>query len=226
MSLIYINPYSFAGIVTGGLVLHLDAGNSTSYPGSGTTWTDLSGRGNNATLTNGPTYSSANGGSIVFDGTNDIAPIGTSGLPTGASAGTLSAWAKTDALNSFRFIMSYGVNSVSAARFVGMSNTNRFLFGGFGNDVSAAGVTTNTWFNISGVYTGTNALLYINGALVAEAAKTWNTSTDLGRAAIGRQVNLGEFWDGNVSEALIYNVALSQSQITQNFNALRGRYGL
>ena len=59
-------------IVTDGLVLCLDAGNSKSYPGTGTTWTDLSGRGNTGTLTNGPTYSSANGGSIVFDGSNDF----------------------------------------------------------------------------------------------------------------------------------------------------------
>ena len=58
-------------IVRSGLVLHLDAARPASYPGSGTTWTDLSGQGNNGTLTNGPTYSSANGGSIVLDGTND-----------------------------------------------------------------------------------------------------------------------------------------------------------
>jgi hypothetical protein len=54
------------------LQLYLDAGNASSYPGSGTTWTDLSGNGRNGTLTNGPTYSSANGGSIVFDGTDDF----------------------------------------------------------------------------------------------------------------------------------------------------------
>ena len=58
-----------------GLVLALDAANTKSYPGSGTTWTDLSGRGNTGTLTNGPTYSSANGGSIVFDGTNDYVVV-------------------------------------------------------------------------------------------------------------------------------------------------------
>ena len=65
---IFYNPRT----ITDGLVLCLDAANRKSYPGSGTTWTDLSGRGNTGTLTNGPTYSSANGGSIVFDGTDDI----------------------------------------------------------------------------------------------------------------------------------------------------------
>ena len=58
-------------IVTNGLVLYLDAANKKSYPGSGTTWTDLSGNNNTGTLTNGPTFDSNNGGSIVFDGTND-----------------------------------------------------------------------------------------------------------------------------------------------------------
>ena len=62
--------------VTSGLVLCLDAGNAKSYPGSGTVWTDLSGNGNTGTLINGPTYNSANGGSIVFDGVNDYANIG------------------------------------------------------------------------------------------------------------------------------------------------------
>jgi hypothetical protein len=63
--------YAGPEINESGLVLCLDAGNTKSYPGSGTTWTDLSGNGNTGTLVNGPTYSSANGGSIVFDGSND-----------------------------------------------------------------------------------------------------------------------------------------------------------
>ena len=86
-------------IVTDGLALCLDAANSKSYPGSGSTWTDLSGNGNNATLTNGPTYSSANGGSIVFDGVNDyVAPTGlTNALWQGNW--TVSFWVNFDIIN-------------------------------------------------------------------------------------------------------------------------------
>ena len=62
-------------IITDGLVLCLDAGNTKSYPGSGTSWSDLSGQGNTGTLVNGPTYSSADGGSIVFDGSNDYGSL-------------------------------------------------------------------------------------------------------------------------------------------------------
>jgi hypothetical protein len=69
---------SLNGLVRNGLVLALDAGRTLSYPGSGTTWTDLSGNGNTGTLTNGPTYSSANGGSLVFDGVDDYVNLGSS----------------------------------------------------------------------------------------------------------------------------------------------------
>jgi hypothetical protein len=69
--------YASGKIVTSGLVLALDAADKNSYPGSGTTWTDLSGNGNNGTLVNGPTFSSANGGSIVFDGVDDYVTCGT-----------------------------------------------------------------------------------------------------------------------------------------------------
>ena len=63
-------------IVENGLVLHLDAADTNSYPGSGTLWTDLSGNGNNGTLTNGPAYSSNNKGYFSFDGTDDYVDTG------------------------------------------------------------------------------------------------------------------------------------------------------
>ena len=208
-----------------GLVLNLDATNSSSYPGSGTIWTDLSGNGNNATLTNGPTYNSANGGSIVFDGSNDYAPIGTSGFPFGSSPGTLSAWARTDTTAaSFRWIVSYGTNATSQSRFLGINGTT-YYFGGLGNDITASGVVTNTWFNIVGVYDGTNASMYINGALVSgPTAKSWNTVAN--NAQLGRQTNGSEYWDGNIAVVSIYNRALSSFEIQQRFNLLRGRYGI
>jgi hypothetical protein len=82
-------------IATNGLVLCLDAANRKSYPGSGTTWTDLSGNGNNGTLTNGPTYSSANGGSLSFDGTNDVVNSTTSIIDRADGQEiTVSCWIK------------------------------------------------------------------------------------------------------------------------------------
>jgi hypothetical protein len=213
-------------IVTSGLVLCLDAANRKSYPGSGTTWTDLSGNGNNGTLSaTSIGYNSANGGSLVFDGTDDYAPIGTSSFPFGASAGTISLWAKTDTITGgFRSLVAYGTPDIPKARFMGIENTTYF-FGGYGSDITATGVPLNTWFNMSGVYTGTNALLYVNGALVAgPTAKTWNTVSSL--ATIGRQLESTAYWDGNLSQLCVYNRALTAAEIAQNYNALKGRYGL
>jgi len=229
MSLIYINPYTFAaaGIVTSGLVLNLDAGDAASYPGSGTTWTDLSGNGNNGTLTNmdGTNFDSANGGSLEFNGSNEFVPIGSTGFPTSNSAGTLSAWARTNTITGgFVFIVSYGGAGTSLARFLGIANST-FLFGGYANDITASGVPLNTWFNMAGVYTGTNALMYVNGVLVSgPTAKSWNTSS--GNANIGRQTNGNEYWNGNISQVSIYNRALTAAEVTQNYNALKSRYGL
>ena len=89
-------------IIRDGLVLHLDAANEKSFRSGATTWFDLSGRGNNGTLTNGPTFNSANGGSIVFDGTNDHINMGN--ILNNVFAGTnvkytISVWVKFDVLN-------------------------------------------------------------------------------------------------------------------------------
>lgn len=217
----------FRDIVRSGLVLDLDAGMNSSFNNTGgTTWTDLSGSGNNGTLTNGPTYSSANGGSLVFDGVDDYGPIGTSGFSFGSSAGTLSGWAKATTANAGigYWIISYGSAGVSQSRFIGIYNQT-YYFGGYINDITASGVQLNTWFNMVGVYDGTNASMYINGVLVSgPTAKTWNTVSS--NAQIGRQTNGSEYWNGNISQASIYNRALTAAEISQNYNALKHRFGL
>ncbi len=105
-------------IVLDGLKLYLDAGNAASYAGTGTTWTDLSGNGHNGTLTNGPTYNSANGGSIVFDGTNDYANFGDV-LDFGLNDFTVNVWLK---INS-----NWGAVDVNPG--FGVMNTNRYFAG-------------------------------------------------------------------------------------------------
>ena len=228
--------YSYAGNGTSGIYIwgaHYEFGPGISnyYATTGTAktrgtiWTDLSGRGNTGTLTNGPTYSSANSGSIVFDGSNDYAPIGTSAFPFGSSPGTLSGWVKTNTISgSWGWIISYGSYTNSQARFIGINNST-YYFGGIADDITASGVPLNTWFNMVGVYDGTNASMYVNGSLVSgPTAKTWNTVAN--NSQIGRQVNSTEYWNGNIAQVSIYNRALSAVEISQNFNALRGRYGI
>ena len=210
-------------IVTDGLVLALDAGNIKSYPGSGTTWGDLSGNGNVGIMTNGPVYSSMNGGTIVFDGNNDNVSIGTNGFSFGSSPGTLSAWAKSAGLSFSRTIFSYGNAETNGARFLGIGQNN-FYFSGYGSSISASGLSYDSWFNLVGVYDGTNASMYVNGALVAGPTdrSSWNTVAS--NAGIGKNVSNNEYWSGSIAQVSVYNRALSAAEIQQNYNALKSRY--
>lgn len=213
--------------VSSGLVLYLDAANARSYPRTGPTWFDRSGNGNNGTLT-GVGYSGSNFGSFSFDGTDDYVPIGSTGFPFGSSAGTLSAWARTNTITgSFDnmgnvFIVSYGNPNTGNSRFLGINNST-YLFGGYNADITASGVPLNTWFNMAGVYTGSNALMYVNGVLVSgPTARSWNTVAN--STQVGRQTNHGEYWSGNISQVSIYNRALTATEVAQNYNALKSRY--
>jgi hypothetical protein len=216
--------YANARLVTDGLVLALDAADRNSYVSGSTTWNDLSGNSNSGSLLNGPTFSSANNGSIIFNGSNQYAPIGTTGFPFGTSPGTLSAWANTNTTSGFRWIFSYGNANTSQSRFLGIGNSV-YYFGGYGNDITYASLVSNVWFNMVGIYDGTNASMYINGVLVVvPTAKSWNTIA--GNAQIGRQVNNSEYWSGSIGQVSIYNRVLSATEILQNYNAQKTRFGL
>jgi hypothetical protein len=220
MSIIYINPYSFAGIVTDGLVLHLDAGNSTSYPGSGTTWTDLSGNGNTGTLVNGPTYSSANGGSIVFDGANDR--ITSSFATTSGQAVTYAGWLySTETAATYKNF----VDSDALSPMIWWNTFGRIEFDG----ATSGGFTTTPVYRNQWVYVtlakpsgSSSALYYVNASYVGTAGAYTTpakTPTWFNRGG-------AEQWKGNCSVIQAYNRALTATEISQNFNALRGRYGL
>jgi len=217
--------YANARLVTDGLVLALDAADRNSYVSGSSTWTDLSGNNNSGSFTNGHTFNSANNGSVVFNGSNQYAPIGTTGFPFGTSPGTLSAWANTNTTSGIRWIISYGTANTAQSRFLGIINSV-YYFGGYnGVDITYNAVVSNVWFNMIGVYDGTNASMYINGVLVVgPTARSWNTVA--GNAQIGRQTNNTEYWSGNIGQVSIYNKVLSASEVLQNYNAQKTRFGL
>jgi len=218
-------------VVTSGLILNLDAGNLKSYPTSGTAWTDLSGNANNGTLVNSPTYSNTNGGILTFNGSNQY---GSTPLSLGGyTAYTLAAWIKTTVANK-EILSTYGVHNIFDL-FISSSNklsVYAYATGGaVSYRVSTASITTGSWVYCVGVYQGSTATLntYVNGNLDNGALNgTIPASLAAGASTVViGNVTIGSFYfNGSMGQISIYNRALSAAEIAQNYNALRGRFGL
>jgi hypothetical protein len=210
------------GIVTSGLVMHLDAGNAASYPGTGTAWTDLTGNGNNGTLTNGPTYSAADGGSIVFDGSNDYVDCGNA-ASLQVSTYTLEIWFKATSANSgYRGLL---VKQLAYGLFL-LNNTlgsydwpsTAFLSTGInaGDGVWRQAVLTMT--------AGGSRTIYVNAASIISG--TGSVSNQTVPVTIGGEPGGLQYSQSNIAISRIYNRALSAAEITQNFDAQKARFGL
>ena len=218
-------------IVQDGLVLLLDAANSKSYPGSGTTWNDLSGNGNNGTLTNGPTFDSGNLGSIDFDGTNDYVNCGSpSTLDFGTNNFNLSCWVNVTSTSGADWMGIMSRYNNGTGFWIQLDPSNRYV--GFGWDGSNY-ITSSTsagggqWKFISCQRTGsTSAEVYVNGSLVASSSSLPSTTSTGQNIDIGRINISGRYTSGNIAQVSIYNRALTASEVLQNYNATKSRFGL
>jgi hypothetical protein len=215
-------------IVTDGLVLALDAGNTKSYPGSGTAWTDLTGRGNNGTLTDGPTYSSADGGSIVFDGSNDY--VQCTGSLT-VTAATFVTWIKRNGNQGTYdgILFSRGTNITGMAYYT--SNQLGYTWNNAMNTYTwSSGLTVPdlTWCMIAVSVTSTAATAYLcqTSGITSATNIVNHSSSVLNDIKLAQDDFGGRFFNGNISIAMIYNKALTADEIRQNFNATRARYGI
>lgn len=210
--------------VTSGLILNLDASQLRSYPGTGTTWTDLSGNSNNGTLTNGPTFSSANGGSIVFDGINDFAALGTpSALKFASGAFTVDMWFKTNNAVSPQVLISYGNDAYA---FYIHNGQIWFAKPRAANDGGGPSISSNIWYHVALIDNiGTNILYYLNGVLTNTNTFT-QTPTYLKSLRIGSSDDEGYYFNGNIASSKVYNRALSASEVLQNYNVTKARFGL
>ena len=226
-------------IVTDGLVLYLDAANTRSYPGTGTVWSDLSRSGNNGTLINGPTFNSANGGNIVFDGSNDYISTNTNSSLTqaGNTQFTVDVWVKKSASNKDMLLGPWD-NSNRKGWFVQWFTDGNLYFGitnGAFNYNYVSVSWQNQWFNLTGVFDGsllTNqniGKIYVNNIL-QNTTNSGNMLTSvpagLVEVSIGRLTNYSSYATGNITMVKIYNRALSASEISQNYNATKTRFGL
>jgi hypothetical protein len=204
-------------LVLPGLSLCLDAANSKSYPGSGTTWTDLSGRGNNGTLVNGVGYNSGNLGSLSFDGVNDYANNGA--ITTGGKI-SVNSWIKINTGGILQHIVDSSSNSWHLAILI---DNRPYFWNGSTYHQSAQILSTSTWYMITGVQSSTLDI-YVNGVLSQSLSSNVNITTN--NVNLGRWQNGGRQYNGNIAQVSIYNRALTAQEIQQNFNATRSRYGI
>ncbi len=231
----------YEGIVTNGLVLNLDAGYLPSYPQNGTSWYDLGPSGNTGTLTNGPTFSSADGGSIIFDGTNDYSSLGSSvpaSLRIGDGDFTIDFWVYTNGTSTYAICGNLNDAIGDGSYWVILNSTYTGLhtvqFGR--NGVSSKfGTTTlpiNTWTNIILSRIGTTMTCYINGATYSNTA-TVNNFT--GNFNVDYLLGISKFnssfsaypLNGRLAILRIYKgVGFTSTQVLQNYNAQKSRFGL
>jgi len=219
-------------IITDGLVLCLDAGNTKSYPGSGTTWKDISGKGNDGTLTNGPTYNSTNGGSLVFDGTNDYVTGETPYSPTASQPLTLSVWFYNEGQSGNRGIcgiINSSTQPTGSVRMINIRSSNAVYFWGNSADFNPTNFISeeNSWTNaVFTVDAAKKITAYKNGIFNEDSTISSLSNTNALNYDIGVRRYFGEYFNGNISQVSIYNKALTASEVQQNYNALKGRYGL
>lgn len=228
-----MSVFSGPEIVNDSLMLQLDAGNTRSYPGSGSAWTDLSTRTASSTLYNSPTFTS---NFLTFNGSTQyaIAPINLN-----FTQGTISMWVYPTAANDNNFCV-YTNNAPTSGytHQLGISTTNKLKVYIYDNGATLArlstGTTTlsiNTWYNFSLVWlNGSYFKGYINGVEETTSALTaaWAFGSNfwLGSNTGGGSGAPAAFFAGRISTTFVYNRALTPSQLLQNFEALRSRFNV
>ena len=225
-------------IVRDSLAFYLDAANTKSYPGSGTTWTDISGKGNDGTLTNGPTFSSDNLGSIVFDGSNDhIGSIGTAtdlGINDTSSSFSYSVWFKTSDTNEKYMFDNYDGSATNISFRLDARRLEVYLKSSTGvaiDSVKFAYYTLNVWnnavYNFDSSTSPDTLTVYLNGINTGTSTANFSGHFESGSSfTIGKRPAGGGQFSGNMACVMLYNKSLTEAEVKQNYHALKPRFGL
>ncbi len=234
----------YENIVTNGLVLHLDAGRAASYGGDGTTWRDLSGQNNNGTLQGGVGFTVDDGGSLIFDGVDDNVDTRVFAY---SPYMTFSVWAKTTSSATSTSFVDFNSIDNKTIMNLGIRNTSGKLALTYNDILPILGaypymegnttINDGIWKNLVGLYDSQGPKLYING--VRENVTHYENSSDNRNGSLMQTVQTQYFrlmglgnnptgyrLSGNIAQVSIYNRALTASEVQQNFNALRSRYGI
>ena len=218
-------------IVTNGLVLALDAGSKKSYPGSGTSISDLSGNGNGGTLTNGPSFNSSNGGKWDLDGTNDYISISNLGLSSHTIDGWFNSSDGSQGGSSFSTICSiFGNYAGGSSKYTYIGLIPNLTFRIDDGITSHANVVTvsysaNTWYYVTLTYDATSGvtIAYVNGTQVGSRNSTTNIVFNSIPHNIGK-TEANVYFDGQLASHKTYNRALTAQEVLQNYNATKSRF--
>jgi hypothetical protein len=215
-------------IITNGLICHLDAANKNSYAGSGVTWTDLTGNGNNFTLNN-ITYNSGNGGYMVLNGTNGYASISSLNLTAGFS---LEIWTYMNNASSFG-LFGQGVYGTGTGLHIYYETGARgMVYGMYSNDNDYNEnyrPSTGQWYNWVFTYNGSTyeKRFYANGNLIKPGSSVQTVYGGTGQFNIGAIYSLAASpANGRVGAVRIYNRPLHTAEILNNYYSSKSRFGL
>ncbi len=211
----------YGGIVKDGLVLMLDAAKKESYDRLGTTWRDISWNSNTGTLTNEPTFNSGNGGNIVFDGTNDYV------IHNSLTAGTVCSWGlwfKYNTLSGSQVLLGSNISNYYSLFF--LSTVFYVNYGGETAQLSyPTGLSANTWYNVFLTRNGLTITIYLNGVSIGTMTGGSSSLSTI-FSIIGAERPGAYVFNGNISNVSVYNRVLSSSEVLQNYNATKSRFGL
>jgi hypothetical protein len=221
-------------IVIDSLGLYLDASIASSYIGSGTSWIDLSGYGNNGTLTNGPTFNASNGGSIVFDGTNDYVLVPSSSSIKNSTNLSIDAWFYYSGTGNLA-IIGKGTSDADEEYTLIVGSTS--IYFDVGNGVGpyanpSYSLSSNTWYHIAATHeriaSSSTLKIYINGTFLNNSTNVPSSSVNSNSSSvtIGSRFTNTQFFNGRISEIRIYTKTLSSTEVLQNYNADKSRFGL
>ena len=216
--------YTRNSIITSGLVLHLDAANKLSYPGSGTTWNDLSGNKNNGTLVNSPSFSTMNGGTLVFNGSNNYVSVPITPSINITTNITINVWYYNKVWKESDIIES-GTNGMMIWTYQSI-NSIRVGRQSLGTQLTTSTISTllNTWMNITFTYDAVTLKAYFNGKFDTSIGVNFTFVNILLTIGAGISATGDGYFNGNISNVQIYNRALTANEILQNYNAMKGRY--
>lgn len=229
-----------AGIITDGLVLCLDAGNQRSYPGSGTILYNISRSNNTATLTNGPIFNSENNGSIVLDGVNDYILANNISLNSSFSTTSVSHFIWVYPISAGQIVVELGSTTINSGWHdsnIEINTNGSFSFSTWhntlSNKVTSSNQSFNRWYYVGFTYNGTTLNAYINGVSVGTVnfsrSAPYNNGQQTHYALFANDAtNMGTFGygGGRFSNFTVYNRSLNLLEVQQNFNSLRGRFGI